>query len=92
MKGRIGLSQSSVIDAIEALLRKNRDPIGIVDSAAAQDEYQAYAAVIVGMVARGASRSLLVEELLDIERSEMRLPGDAERAERVVGLLLKIHS
>lgn len=88
MKDRIGLSQSSFIDAIEALLRKNWDPIGIVDMAAAQDEYQAYAAMIAGMVARGASQGALVEALLRFERDEMGLPGDEVRAERVAAHLL----
>jgi hypothetical protein len=78
--------------AIENLLLHAWDPIGIVDVAAAQDEYRGFAVVIAGMMARGASRGLLVQKMLDIERSEMGLPGDAERAERVVDVLLKIQT
>ncbi len=88
MKDRIGLSQSSFIDAIEALLREIWDPVGLADVAAARDEYQTYAAVIAAMVARGASQDALVEALLRFERDEMGLPGDEVRAERVAAHLL----
>lgn len=88
MKDWISLSQSSFMDAIEALLCEIWDPVGLADVAAARDEYQAYAAVIAGMVARGASPDALVEALLRFERDEMGLPGDEVRAERVAAELL----
>ncbi len=51
------MARNPDIASVDAILLDLWDPIGIVDVAAAQDEYRGFAVVIAGMMARGASRS-----------------------------------
>lgn len=82
-------SKTKIHDArVETILLQNWDPIGIADVEVVLDEYRAYASVIAGMVARGASRAMLVQALVRFERDNLGLSGDVERAERVAERLV----
>ena len=71
------------LDGVNALLLSEWDPIGICDEPAAQDEYDAYAAVIVDMINAGRSEAELADYLVSLETDAMGLKADRRRAEAV---------
>lgn len=61
----------------------DRDPIGVRDEPAAQDEYDAYAHAILDQLRAGVSHAALVDYLVDVEANRMGLMPDRGRAEDV---------
>jgi len=75
------------LDNVKALLLSEWDPIGIRDQPAAQDEYDAYAAVIADMIHAGRSETELANYLVSVETQAMGLEADRRRAESVAARL-----
>jgi hypothetical protein len=71
------------LDGVRTLLLSEWDPIGVRDEPAAQDEYDAYAAVIVDMINAGRSETELADYLVSLETDAMGLAADRRRAEAV---------
>ncbi len=86
------MARNPDIASVDAILLDLWDPIGIADVDLVRNEYRAYAGVIAGMVARGASRDQLVQALVRFERDDLGVLAEVERAERVVDVLLKIQT
>jgi hypothetical protein len=82
--------------AIREILLREWDPIGVVDEADAQDEYDAYIHEIHGMLIRHEPRHKLVDHLWWIETEHMGLFGSLTRtqtvAERLIGVRGEIES
>ena len=74
---------ANLMSRVRQVLLADWDPIGIRDVPQARDEYDGYAATIVGMLAGGASLAELSDRLVEMEVDSMGLKGDSERA-RVV--------
>jgi hypothetical protein len=83
-------TKDSMTASVRYVLLHRWDPIGIADEPAAQDEYDAYAPLLVSMMHAGAKADALSRHLLSIERDRMGLPGDALRAARVAEQLMAI--
>jgi hypothetical protein len=74
-------------NAIADILMQNWDPIGISDEPLARDEYQPYVAMVLALLNASASVEMIASKLLDIERTQMGLAGDVNRAQKVAALL-----
>jgi hypothetical protein len=73
---------------IRRILLHDWDPIGVTDTAEAQDEYDSYIGKIYGMLIRHEPRHKLVEHLWLIETEYMGLFGNRQRTEATVDRLL----
>ena len=69
------------------ILMQNWDPIGISDEPLAHDEYKPYVAMILALLKASASVDMIASKLLEIERTQMGLAGDVNRAQNVAALL-----
>lgn len=78
---------NKIADAIRAILMARRDPIGVRDEPGAADEYDSYVGGVSQLLGKAASAAEIAARLLEIERAEMGLPGDAARAERAAKAL-----
>lgn len=65
---------------ISHILATEWDPIGVHDVAGAKDEYERYVNIVVKMLLADESSQALCERLLQIEREDMGLSGNADRA------------
>ena len=77
--------------AVEAVLIREWDPLGVGDSEFAQDEYDSYAPVICRLVWEGANEATLVAHLAQLQVQAMGLSAaDESRDRRVARLLLAL--
>jgi len=65
---------------IGCILATEWDPIGIHDVAETKDEYERYVSTLMKMLLADKSSDALCERLLQIEREDMGLPGNSDRA------------
>jgi len=72
---------------INKILLDHWDPIGISDEPLAHDEYQLYVATFLALLKASASVDMIASKLLEIERTQMGLAGDINRAQKVASLL-----
>ncbi len=77
-------------DGIRRILLREWDPIGVVDIAEAQDEYDGYVSKIHGMLVRHDLRQELIDHLWRIETVNMGLAGDRPRTEATADRLLRL--
>jgi hypothetical protein len=75
---------------IRSLLLQEWDPIGVRGVPAASDEYDSYVPPLVKMVMSKKSLGELAEYLLKVEKTEMGLHGDNNRARSVAARLLQL--
>jgi len=78
------------LDNVKALLLSEWDPIGIRDEPAAQDEYDAYAAVIADMIDAGRSETELADYLVSVGSEAIGLRADQRPAEAVAAKLVAL--
>jgi hypothetical protein len=74
-------------NSIRSILMAHWDPIGVCDEPAAADEYDSYVAGLSRLLAKAATAGEIAAHLLEIERAEMGLPGNAPRAARAAKAL-----
>ena len=74
-------------NTIAEILMQNWDPIGISDEPLARDEYQPYVAMVLALLNASASVEMIASKLLDIERTQMGLAGDVNRAQNVAQII-----
>ena len=67
------------------------DPIGILGSSGAMDEYDSYADEICRLIQMGATRDMLVAHLDKIEKQRMGLRGERRAQSEVAEKLLEIY-
>ena len=77
--------------AVEELLFREWDPIGVNQHSDCVDEYNSYAAIITRLLCEGADEHKLVDYLRRFQRDNMRLSDvEIERDRRVAQLLLQL--
>ncbi|MFM8608119.1 MAG: hypothetical protein ACKOBC_09190 [Hyphomicrobiales bacterium] len=79
-------------DSLDSILLREWDPIDIADTSAARDEYKIYTKIIKSLLVRRVQKVEIAQTLFDIERNEMGLAGDFQRALRVAERLLKLRT
>ncbi len=79
-------------EAIQAVLLREWDPIGIGDLPEAADEYDGYVGEIYGMLLRHESRQQLTDYLWWIETQHMGLYGNRPTTEAIAARLCEIRS
>jgi len=77
---------------INKILLDHWDPIGISDEPLARDEYQPYVAMILALLKASASVDMIASKLLEIERTQMGLNGDVNRAQNVAQIIKNSHA
>lgn len=77
---------------IREAMRKEWDPIGVVEFPEAADEYDAYVSKILDLVINNTSKSDIVEYLLWLTTEHMGLPKDTNSIERFANRLLKFRA
>ncbi len=77
-------------DAIRTILLKDWDPIGVADTAEAENEYDSYVAQIYGMLIRREPSSKLLEFLWWAETENMGLCGNRAHTTQVAERLVRL--
>lgn len=80
---------AEALEAIDEILWRLWDPIGVNDAPEARDEYSAYAAGVLDLLRRGADDEEVVRHLRSIESERMGLPlvSSEERLQAVLSAL-----
>ena len=89
------MDRKACITAIQAILLTDRDPIGVSDISEAQDEYDAYADDIYGMMAdQNVAADAVALYLLEIATQHMGLsyPELAERCDTAARAVAALQS
>lgn len=86
------MNSRAYLTAVRTLLPSDWDPIGVRDAPTAQDEYDAYAKGVLGLLEAGASQARLADYLIGVEADAMGLHPDRRRAEAVVARLMAVVS
>jgi hypothetical protein len=77
-----------LLAAVDEVLWRVWDPIGVNDAHEARDEYSGYAAGVLGLLLRGVDDGEIVRHLRTIETERMGLPASrAGRHQAVVAAL-----
>jgi len=77
-------------DAVNEILLRDWDPIGVADAPTAAGEYSTYAAAVTSLLVRGESKERLIDYLWTSETETMGLDGDRARIESVAERLLQL--
>jgi len=75
--------------AIDEVLWRLWDPIGVNDIPEARDEYSSYAAGVLGLLRRGAGDEQIIRHLQAIETERMGLPVSFTRPYHAVASALR---
>ena len=84
------MMNNAISVAIAKILMTEWDPIGVGDVPAAKDEYEAYVEPVAELLLARKSTPELSGYLLDVERKNMGLRADPERAMKVAERLLAL--
>ena len=77
-------------DAVNEILLRDWDPIGVADAPTGAAEYSAYAAAVTSLLVRGEPKERLIEYLWANEIETMGLDRDGERIESIAERLLQL--
>ena len=83
-------TEGAALDLIKKILLEEWDPIGVSVFPEANDEYDAYAPEIYGLLSRRAVVSEVFEHLWRLETDRMGLPGDRERTKKIAERLVAL--
>jgi hypothetical protein len=76
--------------AIDEILWKEWDPIGVNDIENARDEYTNYTLDIVRLKINGSNKETIAKYLFKIETTEMGLSGDIEHCSVIADKILNV--
>ena len=87
---RMSPDQVNIYKAIDEILWKEWDPIGINDTPQARDEYYMYLPQVYRLKSENADMEIIAQYLLNIEVDRMGLPGDIINCRKVANLILSL--
>jgi hypothetical protein len=82
MNGRPSMSRGILFKHIAVVLTSVWDPIRIAGEPGTEDEYDVFVAPVAKLLFAGKTAVEIAETLISIERRELGLPGDPDRARK----------
>lgn len=80
--------QINIYKAIDEILWKDWDPIGINDNENCRDEYQGYVSHIYNLIIHDADKTKITNHLLEIETINMGMEGNKNHCEEIAKKIL----
>ena len=81
-----------LVQQVDEILFRFRDPIGVSVQLEARDEYSAFAPQMVRILAQGAEQGIVAHALLRIEKEELELEGDPARSAKIAAMLISLRA
>ena len=83
-------SEKKIYDAIDEILWRDWDPIGINDNEIIRDEYQSYAYLIFRLKMQGADEMKISQYLFELAWENMGMTSDLEHCKVVARKIFEI--
>lgn len=78
----------ALLPIVHRILLEQWDPIGVIESPEAQDEYDSYVPSVIALLINGSAEETIAAHLGRIATERMSLPSEPKREMRVARALL----